>query len=97
MAKTKDNENAKLQQRIVSQWVAFSQTDAYKDWVLSMGETMQMYIDNVDNMTESRPTVVPGVNTKAPIDSEKAALINQRKVGIRYAMQYPALRIESAE
>jgi hypothetical protein len=92
-----NEENAKLQSKIISEWVAFSRTDAYKDWVQSMEETMQMYQDNVDNMTEPRPSIVPGVRNLAPIDAEKAALINQRKVGIKYALQYPALRIESSE
>lgn len=93
----KDNENAHLQEQIVAQWVAFSRTDAYKDWILSMEETMAMIQDNVDNMTESRPTAIPGMQTKQPIDSERAALINQRKMGIKYAVQYPQLRIESSQ
>lgn len=93
----KEVTNAQLQETIVSQWVAFSRTEAYKDWILSMQETMQLIQDNVDNMTESRPTAIPGVQTKQPIDSERAALINQRKMGIKYAIQYPELRIESAE
>ena len=93
----KDNDNAHLQEQIVAQWVAFSRTEAYKDWILSMQETMQLIQDNVDNMTESRPTAIPGVQTKQPIDSERAALINQRKMGIKYAIQYPQLRIESSQ
>ena len=93
----KDNDNAHLQEQIVAQWVAFSRTDAYKDWILSMEETMSLIQDNVDNMTESRPTAIPGVQTKQPIDSERAALINQRKMGIKYAIQYPQLRIESSQ
>ena len=93
----KDNENAHLQEQIVAQWVAFSRTDAYKDWVLSMDETIALIQDNVDNMTESRPTAIPGVQTKQAIDSERAALINQRKMGIKYALQYPQLRIESSQ
>lgn len=90
-----NQDNAALQNKIISEWVAFSRTDAYKDWVQSMEETMQLIQDNVDNMTESRPTAVPGVQTKQPIDSEKAALINQRKVGIKYSVQYAQLRVES--
>jgi len=93
----KDNDNAHLQEQIVAQWVAFSRTDAYKDWVLSMDETIALIQDNVDNMTESRPTAIPGVQTKQAIDSERAALINQRKMGIKYALQYPQLRIESSQ
>lgn len=94
---TKDNDNARLQEKIISEWVAFSRTDAYKDWIKSMDETVAMIQDNVDNMVESRPTAIPGVTTKQPIDSERAALINQRKMGIVYALQYPKLRIESAQ
>lgn len=90
-------ENAKLESKIISEWVAFSRTDAYKDWVLSMEQTMQMIQDNVDNMTEPRPSILPGVRNDQPIDAEKSALMNQRKVGIKYALQYPALRIESAQ
>lgn len=93
----KNNENAVLQDKIVSEWVAFSRTDAYKDWILSMEQSMQMIQDNVDNMTETRPTAIPGVQTKQPIDSETATLMNQRKVGIKYAIEYPKLRIESAQ
>lgn len=93
----KEVTNAQLQETIVAQWVAFSRTEAYKDWVLSMEQTMQLIQDNVDNMTESRPTAIPGVQTKQPIDSERAALINQRKMGIKYAVQYPQLRIESSQ
>jgi len=93
----KDNDNAHLQEQIVAQWVAFSRTDAYKDWVLSMEETIALIQDNVDNMTESRPTAIPGMQTKQPIDSERSALINQRKMGIKYALQYPQLRIESSQ
>jgi len=93
----KDNDNAHLQEQIVAQWVAFSRTDAYKDWILSMDETIALIQDNVDNMTESRPTAIPGVQTKQAIDSERAALINQRKMGIKYALQYPQLRIESSQ
>lgn len=93
----KDNDNARLQDKIISEWVAFSRTDAYKDWMQSMEETMQLIQDNVDDMTEHRPTAIPGVTTKQPIDSERAALINQRKMGIKYAVQYPQLRIEAAE
>ena len=92
-----NQENAKLQEKIISEWVAFSRTDAYKDWVKSMDETIALIQDNVDNMVESRPTAIPGVTTKQPIDSERAALINQRKMGIKYAIQYPQLRIEAAE
>ena len=92
-----NQENAKLQEKIISEWVAFSRTDAYKDWVKSMDETIALIQDNVDNMVESRPTAIPGVTTKQPIDSERAALINQRKMGIVYAVQYPKLRIESAQ
>lgn len=90
-----NQENADLQNRIISQWASFSQTEAYKDWVQSMSETMQMIQDNVDNMTENRPTGIPGVQTKQPIDSEKAALMNQRKVGIKYSVQYAQLRAEA--
>ena len=93
----KDLTNAELQTKIISEWVAFSHTDAYKDWVQSMEETMAMIQDNVDNMTEHRPTAIPGVTSKQPIDADRAALINQRKMGIKYAIQYPQLRIESAE
>lgn len=92
-----NQENADLQEKIISEWVAFSRTDAYKDWVQSMDETIALIQDNVDNMVESRPTAIPGVTTKQPIDSERAALINQRKMGIVYAVQYPKLRIESAQ
>jgi len=94
---SKDNANAHLQEQIIAQWVAFSRTDAYKDWILSMDETIALIQDNVDNMTESRPTAIPGVQTKQAIDSERAALINQRKMGIKYAIQYPQLRIESSQ
>lgn len=93
----KEVTNAELQETIISQWVAFSRTEAYKDWKQSMDETISLIQDNVDNMTESRPTAIPGVQTKQPIDSERSALINQRKMGIKYAMQYPELRIQSAE
>lgn len=93
----KDNDNARLQEKIISEWVAFSRTDAYKDWKQSMEETIALIQDNVDNMVEHRPTAIPGVTTKQPIDSERAALINQRKMGIVYALQYPKLRIESGE
>lgn len=95
MAKNEDN--AKLQTKIIAEWVAFSRTDAYKDWVQSMNEYMQMLQDNVDNMTENRPGPLPGMTSAQPIDSEKATILNQRKVGVRYAMQYPQLRIESSE
>lgn len=91
----KEVTNAQLQETIIAQWVAFSRTEAYKDWVKSMEETMSLIQDNVDNMTESRPTAIPGVQTKQPIDSERAALINQRKIGIKYAIQYPDLRIKA--
>lgn len=80
-----------LQTKIVAEWVAFSRTDAYKDWLKSMSETMQMIQDNVDNMTESR---VGG--EKNSIDAEKACLMNQRKVGIRYALQYAELRVNAS-
>lgn len=93
----RNEENARLQEQIMSQWVAFSNTEAYKDWVKSMEETMSLIQDSVDNMVESRPTAIPGVTNKQPIDSERAALINQRKMGIVYALQYPKLRIESAQ
>lgn len=82
-------ENAELQQRIIAQWKTFSGTEAYKDWVESMNQTMQMIQDNVDNMTEMRGKEL------TPIDSERCGLLNQRKVGIRYAIQYPQLRIEA--
>ena len=93
----KEVTNAQLQETIVSQWIAFSRTEAYKDWILSMEQTISLIQDNVDNMTESRPTAIPGVQTKQPIDSERASLINQRKMGIKYAIQYPQLRIESSQ
>lgn len=86
-----NEETKSLQSKIVSEWTAFSHTDAYKDWQKSMEETMQLIQDNVDNMTESRPVGMGKVD-KFPIDSEKAALINQRKVGIKYALQYAQLR-----
>lgn len=89
------NQDSKdLQTKIISEWAAFSRTDAYKDWVESMSETMQLIQDNVDNMTESRPVGINKVD-KFPIDSEKAALINQRKVGIKYALQYAELRVNA--
>ena len=91
----KDLTNAELQTKIISEWVAFSHTDAYKDWIQSMNETMQLIQDNVDNMTENRPTAIPGVTTKQPIDSERASLINQRKMGIKYAVQYADLRVNA--
>lgn len=93
----RNEENANLQEKIISEWIAFSRTDAYKDWVQSMDETIALIQDNVDNMVESRPTAIPGVTSKTPIDSERAALINQRKMGIVYALQYAKLRIESAQ
>ena len=91
----KNQANAELQESIIAQWKAFSNTEAYKDWVQSMDETIALIQDNVDNMVESRPTAIPGVNTKQPIDSERAALINQRKMGIVYAVQYAKLRIDA--
>lgn len=90
-----NKDNAALQNKIISEWAAFSQTDAYKDWIQSMDETCQMIQDNVDNMTESRPTAIPGVQSKEPIGLEKAGLMNQRKVGIKYAIQYAKLRVEA--
>lgn len=87
-------DNAKLQTKIIAEWVAFSRTDAYKDWIQSMEETVQLLQDNVDNMTETRPVGVDKVD-KVAITLEKAGLLNQRKVGIKYAIQYPKLRIES--
>lgn len=89
-----NKDNAALENKIISEWAAFSRTDAYKDWIQSMEETMQLIQDNVDNMTESRPVGMGKVD-KFPIDSEKAALINQRKVGIKYSVQYAQLRVES--
>ena len=90
-----NQENAKLQETIIAQWKAFSNTEAFKDWERSMDETIALIQDNVDNMVEHRPTAIPGVTSKQPIDSERAALINQRKMGIVYALQYPKLRIEA--
>lgn len=84
-----------LQQKIISQWAAFSGTEAYRDFIQSMSETMQMIQDNVDNMTESRPSGVLGKMTIEPISMERAQLLNQRKVGIRYATEYIKLRVES--
>lgn len=92
---TKNQTNAELQETIVAQWKAFSNTEAFKDWEQSMNETIALIQDNVDNMVEHRPTAIPGVTSKQPIDSERAALINQRKMGIVYALQYPKLRIEA--
>lgn len=92
---TKNQTNAELQETIVAQWKAFSNTEAFKDWERSMDETIALIQDNVDNMVEHRPTAIPGVTSKQPIDSERAALINQRKMGIVYALQYPKLRIEA--
>lgn len=91
----KNQTNAELQETIVAQWKAFSNTEAFKDWEQSMSETIALIQDNVDNMVEHRPTAIPGVTSKQPIDSERAALINQRKMGIVYALQYPRLRIEA--
>lgn len=91
----KNQTNAELQETIVAQWKAFSNTEAFKDWERSMDETIALIQDNVDNMVEHRPTAIPGVTSKQPIDSERAALINQRKMGIVYALQYPKLRIEA--
>ncbi len=91
----KNQTNAELQETIVAQWKAFSNTEAFKDWERSMNETIALIQDNVDNMVEHRPTAIPGVTSKQPIDSERAALINQRKMGIVYALQYPKLRIEA--
>lgn len=90
-----NQENADLQNRIISQWASFSQTEAFKDWEQSMNETMQMIQDNVDNMVESRPTAIPGVQSKQPITLEQAGLMNQRKVGIKYSLQYAKLRAEA--
>lgn len=92
MATKKDN--SQLQDQIVSQWKAFSQTEAYKDWELSMNQYMQMLQDNVDNLTQPRP-VAGGKTELAPMTLEESAVMNQRKVGVRYAMQYPKLRIEA--
>ena len=92
---TKNQTNAELQETIIAQWKAFSNTEAFKDWERSMDETIALIQDNVDNMVEHRPTAIPGVTSKQPIDSERAALINQRKMGIVYALQYPKLRIEA--
>lgn len=82
------------QEQIVAQWKAFSQTEAYKDWILSMEQYMQMIQDNVDNMVEPRPAA-DGKSELVPIDSEKANILNQRKVGARYAVQYAKLRSEA--
>ena len=92
---TKNQTNAELQETIVAQWKAFSNTEAFKDWEQSMNETIALVQDSVDNMVEHRPTAIPGVTSRQPIDSERAALINQRKMGIVYALQYPKLRIEA--
>ena len=91
----KNQTNAELQETIIAQWKAFSNTEAFKDWEQSMNETVALIQDNVDNMVEHRPTAIPGVTSQQPIDSERAALINQRKMGIVYALQYPKLRIEA--
>lgn len=95
MTKKQQEENAQLQDRIVAQWKQFSNTDAYKDWMKSMEEYMSLIQDNVDNMTESRPTAVPMVTTKAAIDPVQAALMNQRKVGVRFCTEYAKLRVDS--
>lgn len=91
----KEVTNRELQNKIIAEWSTFSHTDAYKDWIQSMEETMQFIQNNVDDMTENRPTAIPGVTTKQPIDSERAALINQRKMGIKYAIEYAKLRINA--
>ena len=94
MAKKELTQNEE-QQLIVTQWKTFSNTAAYKDWMKSMDEYMALVQDNVDNMTESRPTVMPGVTQKAPIDPVQATLMNQRKVGVRFCTEYAKLRVES--
>lgn len=82
------------QELIISQWKQFSNTEAYKDWMFSMSQYMALIQDNVDNMTESRPTADP-VAQKAPIDPVQAALMNQRKVGVRFCTEYAKLRVDS--
>lgn len=94
MAKKERTQN-EAQELIVSQWKQFSLTDAYKDWIQSMDQYMALVQDNVDNMTESRPTAMPGITTKAPIDPVQAALMNQRKVGVRFCIEYAKLRVDS--
>lgn len=89
-----DKRETNLQEKIISEWKMFSNTDAYKDWVKSMDEYMQMIQDNVDNMVEPRPAG-GGRTEMQPIDSEKANMLNQRKVGVRYALEYPKLRVEA--
>lgn len=102
MPKKQVEEQNDLQERIVAQWKAFARTDAYKDWIKSMDEYMSLIQDNVDNMTESRPTGFKEVfgrltpqMAKAPIDPVQAALMNQRKVGVRFCTEYAKLRVDS--
>lgn len=78
--------------KIASEWALFSHTDAYKDWVKAMEDTMKLIQTNVDNMTETKTTPQGTVTTN--LDSERCALLNQRKVGIAYAMQYIKLRLD---
>ena len=95
MTKKQQEDNAHLQEQIIAQWKQFSNTSAYKDWMQSMEEYMSLIQDNVDNMTESRPTAVPLVTQKAPIDPVQAAMMNQRKVGVRFCTEYAKLRVDS--
>lgn len=88
MAKEKDQ--AALEQTIIAEWKAFANTSAYKDWILSMNQTMELIQNNVDNMTESRP----GGDVVA-IDNDRSTALNQRKVGIKYSTQYAQLRIDA--
>lgn len=89
-----NQDNKDLEATIIAEWKVFANTSAYKDWVKSMDQTIEMIQENVDNMTERRP-VGEGKFDLATIDAEKASLINQRKVGIKYALQYPKLRIDA--
>lgn len=82
-------------EKIVAEWLIFSRTEAYKDWVKSMEQAMGMIQKDVDNMT----TVVrtPTGPTEVPLSMEKSSLMNQRRVGIKFALEYAQLRIDSAK
>lgn len=85
-----NQDNKDLEATIIAEWKAFSTTNAYKDWILSMDQTIEMIQNNVDNMTEKRPT-----GDIEPIGANRSTALNQRKVGIKYALQYPKLRIDA--
>ena len=90
--------NNQLQERIISQWKSFSGTEAYKDWIQSMNEYTEMLQKNVDNMVEPRPVASNNgkvITESTPITAEKAMLLNQRKVGAKYAIQYTDLRVNA--